>query len=55
MRRADVVKLKDQLGRAEIEIVNIKHVTKIHEELRVELNDHKTEAEALRSKLAKKN
>jgi len=53
MRRADVVKLKDQLGRAEIEIVNTKHVTKIHEELRVELNDHKTEAEALRSKLDK--
>jgi len=53
MRRADIVKLKDQLGRAEIEIVNTKHATKIHEERRVELNDHKTEVEALRSKLDK--
>jgi chromosome segregation ATPase len=53
MRWADVVKLKDQLGRDEIEIVNTKHATKIHKELRVKLNDHKTEVEALSSKLDK--
>ncbi|KAG6777926.1 hypothetical protein POTOM_017768 [Populus tomentosa] len=46
MRRADIVKFKDQLGRAEA-------LTKMHEEQKAELNSHKAEAEALRSKLDK--
>jgi chromosome segregation ATPase len=46
MRRADFVKFKDQLGRAEA-------LTKIHEEQKAELYNHKAEAEALRSKLDK--
>jgi multidrug resistance efflux pump len=46
MRRADIVKFKDQLGKAEA-------LTKIHEERKAELNSHKAEAEALRSKLDK--
>ena len=41
------------MERVEIEIVSTKEATKIHEELRAELNDHKTKAEALRFKLAK--
>jgi sugar-specific transcriptional regulator TrmB len=46
MRRADIVKFKDQLGRVEV-------LTKIHEEKKAKLNDHKAEVEALRSKLDK--
>jgi hypothetical protein len=46
MRRADIVKFKGQLGKAEA-------LTKIHEEQKAEWNNHKTEVEALRFKLDK--
>jgi len=46
MRRADIVKFKDQLGKAEA-------LTKIHEEQKAERNNHKTKVEALRFKLDK--
>jgi len=46
MHRADIVKFKDQLGKADA-------LTKIHEEQKAELNSHKVEVEALRSKLDK--
>jgi hypothetical protein len=46
MRRADIVKFKDQLGKAEA-------LTKIHEEQKAKWNNHKTEVEALRFKLDK--